>query len=58
VITGLQAAVLRHLERADDNIAGRLPGLMTQAGFDTVDEVGRYSTAFGPVTIWRAQPVP
>jgi ubiquinone/menaquinone biosynthesis C-methylase UbiE len=58
VITGLQAGVLRHLERADDNVAGLLPGLMTQAGFDPVDEVGRHSTAVGPVAIWRAQPVP
>ena len=56
MITGLQAGVLRDLERTDDNVAGRLPGLMTQAGFDTVDEVGRYSTVFGPVAIWRAQP--
>jgi ubiquinone/menaquinone biosynthesis C-methylase UbiE len=56
VVTGLQAGVLRHLERADDNVAGRLPGFMTQAGFDTVDEVGRYTTVFGPVAIWRAQP--
>jgi ubiquinone/menaquinone biosynthesis C-methylase UbiE len=57
VITGLQAGVMRHLERTDDNFAGRIPGFMSQAGFDTVDEVGRYSTAFGPVAIWRAQPV-
>ena len=56
VVTGLQAGVLRHLERASDNVAGRLPGFMTQAGFDTVDEVGRYTTVFGPVAIWRAQP--
>lgn len=55
-ITGLQAAVMRHLERADDNFAGRLPGFMARAGFDTVDEVGRYSTIVGPVAIWRAQP--
>lgn len=55
-ITGVQAAVMRHLERADDNFAGRLPGFMARAGFDTVDEVGRYSTIVGPVAIWRAQP--
>jgi hypothetical protein len=47
---------MRHLERADDNFAGRLPGFMARAGFDTVDEVGRYSTIVGPVAIWRAQP--
>jgi ubiquinone/menaquinone biosynthesis C-methylase UbiE len=55
-ITGLQAAVMRHVERAEDNFAGRLPGFMARAGFDQVDEVGRYSTVFGPVAIWRAQP--
>ena len=47
---------MRHLERAEDNFAGRLPGFMTRAGFDPVDEVERYSTMFGPVAIWRAQP--
>jgi ubiquinone/menaquinone biosynthesis C-methylase UbiE len=55
-VTGLQAAVMRHVERAEDNFAGRLPGFMTRAGFDPVDEVERYSTMFGPMAIWRAQP--
>jgi hypothetical protein len=56
VTTRLQAAVMRHAERADDNFAGRLPAFMAHAGFDPVDQVERYATIVGPVAIWRAQP--
>jgi ubiquinone/menaquinone biosynthesis C-methylase UbiE len=56
VVTRIQAAVMRHVELTEDNFAGRLPGFMTGAGFAAVVEEGRYSTMFGPVAIWRAQP--
>lgn len=52
--TRIQAGIMRHLERTDDNFAGRLPGFMRQAGFATVEEVGGFATLFGPVSIWRA----
>jgi hypothetical protein len=56
VLTRSQAGVMRHMERTDDNFAGRLPGYMTRAGFGAVAELARYVTAFGPVAIWRAKP--
>ena len=55
VLTRLQAAVMRHVERADDIFAGRLPTFIVDAGFDPVDELARNATIFGPVAIWRAQ---
>ena len=37
-----------------DNVAGRLPALMREAGFDSATETGRYSTLFGTLSLYRA----
>jgi ubiquinone/menaquinone biosynthesis C-methylase UbiE len=46
--------LMRHLEEAGDNLAGRLPALMRGAGFDRVQEVAHYLTIFGTVAYYRA----
>lgn len=38
-----------------DNVAGRLPGFMTQAGFAGVRETGRISTMWGTLSLYRAE---
>lgn len=37
-----------------DNVKGRLPQMMTDAGFEEVAECGRYLTVFGVVSLLRA----
>lgn len=41
-------------DRVKDNIAGRLPTFMTGSGFSEVVECEPFSTAFGPVSLYRA----
>ncbi|MFZ3058161.1 MAG: methyltransferase domain-containing protein [Candidatus Methanoperedens sp.] len=50
----LISLVFRHLEEAGDNIRGLLPEMFRKAGFDQVEETGRYSTVFGTLSLYRA----
>ena len=51
----------RHLHRGQhlrDNIEGRIPSLMSEAGFECPEEVGHRATLFGSISYYRAgQPV-
>ncbi|HEY0973234.1 MAG TPA: class I SAM-dependent methyltransferase [Solimonas sp.] len=38
-----------------DNVAGRLPDYMREAGFADAAESGRYSTVFGTMSLYRAR---
>jgi ubiquinone/menaquinone biosynthesis C-methylase UbiE len=38
-----------------DNVAGRLPELMTAAGFSGIRETGRISTMWGTLSLYRAE---
>lgn len=49
------ASVMRRLEETDDNIAGRLPGMLAEAGF-RVESQGSFATALGPLEFLRAVP--
>lgn len=51
----LISAGLRHLEETADNIDGRLPEFIADAGFSTPVEVARFRSIFGPVAILRAE---
>jgi ubiquinone/menaquinone biosynthesis C-methylase UbiE len=56
--TWLAAAVFRYFdgaERTEANLAGRLPALMTAAGFADVAETDHWTTAFGTLTFLRAR---
>ncbi|HZP12878.1 MAG TPA: class I SAM-dependent methyltransferase [Nevskiaceae bacterium] len=37
-----------------DNVAGRLPDFMREAGFSRVEETRRFSTVFGTLSLYRA----
>lgn len=54
--TRMQAAIMSHLEQTSDNFAGRIPDYLSRAGFDSVTQVARFNTIFGPVAVWRAGP--
>jgi ubiquinone/menaquinone biosynthesis C-methylase UbiE len=46
---------LRWFEEAVDNLAGRLPGLISDAGFTDVLEVDRFQTILGPIAYLRGR---
>lgn len=47
--------VMRNLEETRENIAGLLPEMFGNAGFEEVEETARYSTVFGTFSIYRAK---
>ena len=47
----LVAPLLRRFERIADNLDGRLPALFREAGFENVEEVARFATLFGTLSI-------
>jgi ubiquinone/menaquinone biosynthesis C-methylase UbiE len=51
----LISLVVRHLEETRDNIAGLLPEIFKEAGFETVEETTRFMTIFGTLSLYRAR---
>lgn len=51
----LISLVVRRLERTADNITGRLPGMIRQAGFTSVTRTGQHMTMIGTLVFYRAQ---
>ena len=49
--TRLIAPIMRRLERAADNIDGRIPEFMREAGFSNVHEINHLPGLFGTLTI-------
>lgn len=47
----LVTGVLRWLEPIGDNIEGRIPSMLLQAGFMDIEQAGRFSTGFGTLAI-------
>ena len=41
-------------DRVKDNVAGRLPAFMNEAGFTDVVEAEPFRTTFGPISLYRA----
>jgi len=50
----LISRVTYHLEEAADNIAGRIPSILEEAGFEQVREEAALSTLFGTLSFYRA----
>jgi ubiquinone/menaquinone biosynthesis C-methylase UbiE len=50
----VQTMILGGFEKADDNINGRIPSMLEQAGFDDVSEVEYVKTFFGPAWFYEA----
>ncbi len=51
----LVTLVMRHFEDTQDNYAGLLPVILTQAGFQTVEECMQMFTLFGPLSYYSAR---
>ena len=51
----LISQVFRRLERTADNIAGRLPEMLRQAGFTAVAQTGRQMTILGTRALYRGR---
>lgn len=49
------ASVLRYFEPIGDNIRGRIPGFLRDAGFRDVEEIYDEETLFGTIAFWRAK---
>ncbi len=47
--------IVRMLEEASDNVAGLLPAVFREAGFDQVEEPALFATVFGTLVLYRAQ---
>lgn len=46
--------LLDGFETTADSVRGNLPQLLYEAGFDNVEETGKYQTVFGTLRMWRA----
>ena len=47
----LVAPVIRRFERISDNLDGLVPAMFREAGFENVEEVARFATIFGTLSI-------
>lgn len=46
--------LLDGFKTTNDSVLGNLPQLLYEAGFDNVEETGKYKTVFGTLRMWRA----
>ena len=46
--------LLDGFETTADSVRGILPEMLYEAGFDNVEEAGKYKTVFGTLRMWRA----
>lgn len=53
-LTNLQAVIMKNLEHAADNFAGRIKPMLQEAGFESVNEAEKFNTIFGPVWFYQA----
>lgn len=53
-LTRWQAAVMKNLEQAADNFAGRIVPMLQEAGFGSVSEAEKFNTIFGPIWFYQA----
>ncbi len=53
-ITRLQVTVMKNLEQAADNFAGRITTMLQEAGFESVSETEKFNTIFGPIWFYQA----
>lgn len=52
-----QAMIMARLEHAADNFRGRIPGLLKEAGFGSVESAGPINSIFGPLWFYEARHV-
>jgi len=52
-LAGAISLLMRHLERAEDNILGKLPAMFSAAGFNQVQLVEQFMSIVGTLTLYR-----
>jgi len=52
-LAGAISLVIRHLERAEDNIKGMLPDMFRRAGFQDVQIANQFMNVFGTIALYR-----
>jgi ubiquinone/menaquinone biosynthesis C-methylase UbiE len=52
--TQFQVAIMKNLEQAADNFAGRITSMLQEAGFVFVSEDEKFNTIFGPIWFYQA----
>ena len=45
--------IIRHLEEASDNVKGLLPEIFQLAGFGEIEEIGKYMSIFGTISLYK-----
>jgi ubiquinone/menaquinone biosynthesis C-methylase UbiE len=53
-LTRIQAALMKNLEQAADNFAGRIAEMLLEAGFEGVSKVEKFNDIFGPIWFYQA----
>lgn len=53
-LTKLVSLIIRHFEEVADNFDGKVPPLIKNAGFNKVDETGKYNSLYGTVVLLKA----
>jgi len=51
----LMTSIMSRLEETEDNFAGRIPGMLAEAGFQRVRETESIATLLGPLSFLRAE---
>ncbi len=51
----LVSHVVRHMEQAEANVRGLLPGMIAQAGLANCTEIGHFGTIMGSLSLLRAE---
>lgn len=54
-LMSLISLIVGRLEKATDNVRGLLPKMLRDAGFDQVEELRRFTTPYGTVSLYRAR---
>lgn len=54
ILARLITSYMRHLEEVADHFDGLIPHFVSEAGFNSISEEGRFLTIFGPLSLWRA----
>ncbi len=54
-LMGLISLLMRRMEEAADNIAGLIPWMLVDSGFERVEEARRFALPYGTLSLYRAQ---
>jgi len=53
ILMHFPSLVIRRLEEASDNVKGLLPEFFQLAGFEKIEELGKYMSIFGTITLYK-----